>query len=51
MKPTGGVMVLQQVDPVTSFQHLDLSWKPFLKVYQLKVYHMEIFMASIVCVG
>ena len=32
MKPTGGAMVLQQVDPVTSFQHLDLSWKPFLKV-------------------
>ena len=32
MKPTGGAMVLQQVDPVTSFLHLDLSWKPFLKV-------------------
>lgn len=32
MKPTGGAMVLQQVDPVTSFQHLDLVWKPFLKV-------------------
>ena len=40
MKPTGGAMVLQQVDPVTSFQHLDLVWKPFLKVRMYNPEHI-----------
>ncbi|XP_065906152.1 dynein axonemal intermediate chain 3-like isoform X2 [Dysidea avara] len=46
MKPTGGVLVLQQIDPVTSFQHLDLSWKPFLKVSYPRSDHPGDFAAT-----